>query len=222
MEISELVSLLLEFVEGRRPISYWQQFWNEREKEIQQCLSPGEFLRLKPRPGSGTSTIAAFAESLKEMRKILQKHKLIFAESQNNAGLIEQDHNESMKEWSFGGDVHAVSMDELNGSIPEDIIRQLYLDFTRSKSKSQKKWIRETLKGYFRCVDKPPKWIGDPDWPWIDGRPTVFLTQWTAPEILPENCGVIGGEVFYLFAAAVNDRSEIRVVKQFTGVDGKS
>lgn len=41
----------------------------------------------------------------------------------------------------------------------------------------KKKLIKERLKEYFRCLDKPPKWIQDPDWPIRDGKPLVFVGQ---------------------------------------------
>lgn len=35
--------------------------------------------------------------------------------------------------------------------------------------------------GWYRCLGDPPDWIQDPDWPWADGRPMVFVGSIDAP-----------------------------------------
>lgn len=41
----------------------------------------------------------------------------------------------------------------------------------------KKKWLKEKIKSLFKCDDKPPRWIQDPEWPIIDGKPLVFKRQ---------------------------------------------
>ncbi len=41
----------------------------------------------------------------------------------------------------------------------------------------QKKWLKNRIKSIFRYDNKPPKWIQDPEWPIIDGKPLVFKSQ---------------------------------------------
>ncbi|HZZ79527.1 MAG TPA: hypothetical protein VFE62_13480 [Gemmataceae bacterium] len=41
----------------------------------------------------------------------------------------------------------------------------------------KKKVIKERLKEYFKCAEKPPKWIQNADWPIRDGKPLFFVGQ---------------------------------------------
>lgn len=50
------------------------------------------------------------------------------------------------------------------------------LDGTMSPN-AKKKLIRERIKEQFRYVDKPPRWVQDPDWPIQDGKPLLFVGQ---------------------------------------------
>lgn len=46
------------------------------------------------------------------------------------------------------------------------------------KKKSElKKWIKNRVKELFKYASKPPRWIQNPDWLIIDGKPLVFLCQ---------------------------------------------
>jgi len=41
----------------------------------------------------------------------------------------------------------------------------------------QKKWLKERIKELFRYDKSPPRWIQDPEWPIINGKPLVFKGQ---------------------------------------------
>jgi hypothetical protein len=56
-------------------------------------------------------------------------------------------------------------------------------------------WLQRRLTGEFKTVAQAPVWIEDePAWPFLDGRPMVFISQATTGELSP------GGAV-YLFGA---------------------
>jgi len=41
----------------------------------------------------------------------------------------------------------------------------------------QKKWLKEKIKSLFRYDKSPPRWIQDPEWPIVNGKPLVFRSQ---------------------------------------------
>lgn len=43
--------------------------------------------------------------------------------------------------------------------------------------KKQKIWIKNKIKEIFKFDMKPPKWVQDPEWPIVDGKPLVFKGQ---------------------------------------------
>jgi hypothetical protein len=43
-------------------------------------------------------------------------------------------------------------------------------------------WIKEALEQEFTWLDKPPRWVGDPDWPCPDGHPAIFIMQYSVGE----------------------------------------
>lgn len=73
----------------------------------------------------------------------------------------------------------------------------------------KKKLIKERLKEYFKCVDKPPKWIQSPDWPIREGKPLVFVGQLSidAPELFHDK-----GAAYLFYDPA---KGEFETVAQF-------
>ena len=41
----------------------------------------------------------------------------------------------------------------------------------------QKKWLKEKIKSLFVYEKSPPRWIQDPEWPIVKGKPLVFKGQ---------------------------------------------
>ena len=41
----------------------------------------------------------------------------------------------------------------------------------------QKKWLKEKIKSLFVYEKSPPRWIQDPEWPIVSGKPLVFKGQ---------------------------------------------
>jgi hypothetical protein len=61
---------------------------------------------------------------------------------------------------------------------PMEFIEKKILPAASNLSEGQmKKAIKERLNEHFRYVDKPPRWIQNPDWPICEDRPLVFVGQ---------------------------------------------
>jgi hypothetical protein len=41
--------------------------------------------------------------------------------------------------------------------------------------------LEEHAAEWFRCLQRRPEWIQDPEWPWAGGRPMVFVGSIDAP-----------------------------------------
>lgn len=63
----------------------------------------------------------------------------------------------------------------------EAIEKTLYLEFEsiNPKPKNVKKWLSERIEPLFKCVDEKPIWVCDPEWPYLDGKPMVFIKQFS-------------------------------------------
>ncbi|MCL2522492.1 MAG: hypothetical protein FWE36_06500 [Erysipelotrichales bacterium] len=60
----------------------------------------------------------------------------------------------------------------------EDFLNQIIESAPNDLSKTnQKKWIKDKIKSLFLFDKKPPRWIQDPEWPIVDGKPLVFIKQ---------------------------------------------
>ena len=132
------------------------------------------------------------------------------------------DMAQDMEQLTFCGKVYAIAEDELNASIPGDsgLDERLYREYQEAgKPRNVKAWIRERLEPLFLYVDKPPDWVGpSPMWPWMDGKPMVFIRQFDVPESgdVAERVLRIPGRTLYVFAAfpvSENDTMRYHVVE---------
>jgi hypothetical protein len=46
---------------------------------------------------------------------------------------------------------------------------------------SFKRWLSQKVKDHFQAVDKRPEWIQGADWPIVEGKPALFITQVDLP-----------------------------------------
>lgn len=55
----------------------------------------------------------------------------------------------------------------------------LYHDLVNANPapRSKQKWLAERIEPMFKCVDERPNWICDPEWPYEDGKPMIFIKQ---------------------------------------------
>lgn len=60
-------------------------------------------------------------------------------------------------------------------------------------TKERKEYLLKCVKNRYRYVNKPPKWLHDPEWPIGEGGPLIFISQKGNPNSI--NCN----EIKYLF-----------------------
>ena len=81
-------------------------------------------------------------------------------------------------------------------------------------------WLDNRLRGAFESIAQPPVWIEDePSWPYLSGKPMIFLTQCTIAESELSVRALAAGETVYLFGgretAGGKTRMVYRTVSQF-------
>lgn len=74
-------------------------------------------------------------------------------------------------------------------------------------------WLSERLRGVFKSLREPPVWIEDePSWPFLDGKPMVFLNQCSIPENDLTSSELSPGETVYLFGGRKTESGKTRMV----------
>ncbi|MET1079256.1 MAG: hypothetical protein ABWY06_14690 [Pseudomonas sp.] len=61
----------------------------------------------------------------------------------------------------------------------EAFVDQAYAAYLENAPKNKKTWIAEYLQDKFVFSEQPPRWQGEPDWPFFQGQPMVFLHQFS-------------------------------------------
>lgn len=84
-------------------------------------------------------------------------------------------------------------------------------------------WLRTRLQGCFQSLNEPPSWVeAEPDWPFHNGLPMVFISQTTMGSHEPSASRLSPGETVYLFGArspeARGFRMVYKVVSQFADI----
>lgn len=92
------------------------------------------------------------------------------------------DFSDFMKFWVEASKVAKKHHASIEGGDAEVFIKELYALFSKQQEvKDKKKWLSEILNHMFPYMEHPPKWKGEPDWPFFDGKPMIFLHQFTIP-----------------------------------------
>ena len=74
-------------------------------------------------------------------------------------------------------------------------------------------WLEDRLCRAFAYLTEPPVWVeGDPSWPYLEGRPMVFLTQCSIEESELAMRELSPGETVYLFGGRITDGGKTRVI----------
>jgi hypothetical protein len=125
----------------------------------------------------------------------------------------------------FEGKAISAAM-KLGGSLEDKdaalFLAQLYAEWKKLEIPlaSTEAWFSKRLAGVFKSVDVPPIWIEEePAWPFIDGRPMIFLSQCSHPKEGVLSSELSAGETVYLFAGRRTTngktRMEYRTISQF-------
>ena len=74
-------------------------------------------------------------------------------------------------------------------------------------------WLDERLKDAFKCVERAPEWVDEeePLWPFIDGKPMVFLAQCTMKDDELGREELSPGETAYLFGGRKHEDGKVRM-----------
>lgn len=109
------------------------------------------------------------------------------------------------------------------GGDADPFLNRLYEEFVAEGLKPDfaETWIRRRLEGQFLSVGEAPKWVeSEPAWPFLEGKPMVFIAQHCLPRNEVTEHNLTWSEEVYIFGARVNlprgYRIEYRVVSQFT------
>lgn len=88
----------------------------------------------------------------------------------------------------------------------------LYQDYKKSGSSTDRlTWIRERLAREVLWVDVPPDWGTDePEWPFHQGRPMVFIRQFALPDNQVTRSSVTWETMLYVFGIRVPSPTETR------------
>lgn len=121
---------------------------------------------------------------------------------------LEMQAKERSGEFRVTGKALEMAMREFNANINDLFLDRIWREYLAAgKPKAYVKWLRQRLANEFRCVDKPPVWIGEePNWAFHHDRPMIFLHQTPPTPYHPDTDDDIGsGDVLYLFALDVKD-----------------
>ena len=91
----------------------------------------------------------------------------------------------------------------------------LYMEWKASgvSLAASESWLKERFVGVFKSLESPPVWIEDePSWPFLDGRPMVFLSQCSIPESELSSSELSSGETVYLFGGRKTEGGKTRMV----------
>jgi hypothetical protein len=154
----------------------------------------------------------------------------------NNDGIYDsmtEEQKQRFERVRFGGACNSVVEDDLRGSLKfaseTEYVRYLdtlYSEYVSDgKPKKLKQWIRQRLAPIFISADEPPRWLEDiPNWPWLNGKPMVFLDQMTVPDNEITKSHATANTELYVFGLRVPSsggwKMEYRVIEQRCDLKG--
>jgi hypothetical protein len=131
-----------------------------------------------------------------------------------------------MEALRFGGKLQEIAEKEFSASFTEDadhsLRSALWQDYVNEgKPKNSAAWIRKRFESLFLSVATRPVWVEKrtiPRWPFLNGKPMVFVCQYSLPDTAIVREKFFPGLVVYVFAdrLPVDGHAELRyrVVEQ--------
>jgi|SRR5262249_16376374 len=136
-----------------------------------------------------------------------------------------------LSEHKFAGTVYQIAEKEFAASFDEDkermLVKQIYDDYKNSGSpRDTKNWIRSRLQSLFLCVEEKPSWVERrPEWPFMNGKPMIFIQQIAVKENEVSGIGLAVGAILYVFGCRTTMeygwKTEYRVIEQLEELRGR-
>jgi hypothetical protein len=200
---AKLIGVLSDLLRGKFTPEQWLEWWNKHSAEVKQLLPPGQFLRLKPR-GLNHGGIEVLSRCIDEAKLILESKGV---SDVNTSVELKQQFERSAKvkreRITFAGMVISIAEDEFAASIPHDFTDVLFNAFMQAGSRDAHNWIRNQLQPLFQYVSSKPEWLEEPQWPWVDGKPMIFVEQVKLPNNDVTVQHLIWDEMLYLFGRRI-------------------
>jgi hypothetical protein len=114
-----------------------------------------------------------------------------------------------LAELKFCGLANTVALEEFAGSFDDArstaLQESLYREWVAAGSaKNARDWLRPRIAALFACAGERPKWIErTPQWPFLNGRPMMFLVQFDVPATDQTTAHLATDIVIYVFGAKV-------------------
>ena len=116
-----------------------------------------------------------------------------------------------MKLFEFGGRVESIIEDTFKASLrlpakeQDEFIARLLEEYrVAGKLEKRDDWIIRKLESLFISVAGAPDWVQDiPCWPWMSGKPMIFLGQLVMPQNEETKTHSLDDLVLYVFGAKI-------------------
>ena len=109
----------------------------------------------------------------------------------------------------FSGKAQRIAEEEFAATFGGDtgnrLMDRLWAEYVQAgKPRTVREWIRARLTSVFPAAGERPRWVGGvPQWPWLDGKPMVFLRQFPIGTTPVEQSLSFPPFVAYVFALRV-------------------
>ena len=103
----------------------------------------------------------------------------------------------------------------LEGDGADSFVQDLYSEWksTSQSLATAESWLNKRLDGVFKSLNEKPEWVEEePLWPFLDGKPMVFLSQCSMPENELSYKELSPGETVYLFGGRQVKEGKTRMV----------
>lgn len=199
MTDQDFYQILKDLVEGKYTPQQWFAWWEQNQAVAKKSLSPGEFIKLKPK-GASHGDVAMLERCVEEAKQALAKRNIAFNESTEQTKTFQEDDVRRHALTEFGGSAIGVAEDEFAASLSQEYIHDLYERFLATQQKgSPKPWLRQVLVQEFLSTSARPRWQGLPQWPFLGKQPMVFLGQIDVPRNAVTESHAAPDETLYLF-----------------------